>query len=119
MMSLWGLVMANKQPALVDVLTHLLQRGVKTSRQLSGGLVIAYTPAAANDGWHRLTLSRERTPPSMVEVDVVKRELTAVLHAAGKDFAKYRLEPWLRHGKYRFHRMEWRELVQASLPLEE
>lgn len=63
--------------------------------------------------------SRKGVSPSNKELEIVQRDLRAALLAAGRPVGEQRVEPWLRRGKWQYHVIEWRELTQAALPLEE
>lgn len=96
----------------------LMAAGGQQSKTLERGLTIAYNPD--DPAGFRLTVSRLGVYPSMTEVNIVKRELTAVLTAAGRLPEKFEVEPWLQtkqgRGKARFyHVIHWRELTQGSL----
>lgn len=75
------------QPSLVDVLASLITRQTPGKTELSGGLILAYTPGSHNKtepGVHRLTLSRRGKFPSEQEVQIVQRELREALKRNGR-----------------------------------
>lgn len=107
-------------PTLSDILANLTAKKRPTKQPpLSRGLILAYTPGACNEtepGVFRLTLSRRGTWPSEQEIEIVKRELWAVLIKNGRIPERIDLEPHLKAGgNIHYHVLFWREGVQARL----
>jgi len=118
--------MATKaKPDLVDVLADLITRQTPTRRELSGKLILAYTPGNCNQtepGVHRLTLSRRGVWPSENEVRIVQRELREALRKHGRHAGAINWEPWLKGPAKRrpddqimYHVLFWEEMTQSSL----
>lgn len=114
-------------PPLVDVLAALVTRQTPGKTELSGKLILAYTPGSHNQtepGVYRLTLSRRGTWPSEDEVRIVQRELREALKRNGRAAETIYVEPYLQvvgkvaerpSDRVHYHVLFWRELVQASL----
>lgn len=118
--------MATKtQPPLVGVLATLINRQTKGKTELSGKLILAYTPGSHNrtePGVFRLTLSRRGKWPSEQEVQIVQRELRQALKKHGRHAGAINWEAWLVGSATRrpsdrvhYHVLFWEELTQASL----
>lgn len=117
--------MTTKSPPLVDVLAALVARQTPGKRELSGQLILAYTPGSCNQselGVYRLTLSRRGTWPSEDEVRIVQRDLREALKKHGRFAAAINWEPWLRgkpgkraSDQVLYHVLFWEEMVQATL----
>ncbi len=113
------------QPPLTDVLAALVNRQTPGKTELSGKLILAYTPGSHNQaepGVYRLTLSRRGTWPSEDEVRIVQRDLREALKKHGRFAATINWEPWLRgkpgkraSDQVLYHVLFWEEMVQASL----
>ncbi|MEZ4594543.1 MAG: hypothetical protein R3D55_25875 [Chloroflexota bacterium] len=113
------------QPPLVDVLASLISRQTPGKTELSGGLILAYTPGSHNQaepGVYRLTLSRRGKWPSEQEVLIVQRELREALKKHSRHATTINWEPWLRgkpgkrpSDQVLYHVLFWEEMVQASL----
>ena len=116
---------ATKSPPLVDVLAALVARQTPGKRELSGQLILAYTPGSCNQaepGVFRLTLSRRGVWPSEDEVRIVQRELREALKRHGRFAETIYAEEWLKgpqakrpSDQIHYHVLFWREMVQASL----
>lgn len=113
------------KPPLVDVLAALINRQTPGKTELSGGLILAYTPGSHNQaepGVYRLTLSRRGKWPSDEEVQIVQRELRQALkkhnrHAGTINWdACHRGKPTNRpQNQIMYHVLFWEELKQSSL----
>lgn len=110
--------MKKKPNELASVLQMLLTASQQSSRQLKRGLILAYTPGAANTkrpGHHRLVISRVGVFPSQREIDIVRSNLRLALVNMKRPFSDMAIEPWLKKQQYYYHVIEWQELQQASL----
>jgi hypothetical protein len=113
------------QPPLTDVIAALVNRQTPGKTELSGKLVLAYTPGSHNQaepGVYRLTLSRRGKYPSDNEIEIVRRELREALKGQGRVAETIFVEPWLKgpqakrpSDQIHYHVLFWRELVQGSL----
>lgn len=113
------------QPPLADVLAKLINRQTPGKTELSGKLILAYTPGSHNQtepGVYRLTLSRRGTWPSEDEVRIVQRDLREALKKHGRFATTISWEPRLRgkpgkrpSDQVLYHVLFWEEMVQASL----
>ena len=116
---------AKEAPPLTDVLAALINRQTPGKTELSGGLILAYTPGSHNQaepGVYRLTLSRRGKWPSENEVRIVQRELREALKKHSRHAGAISWEPWLRgkpgkraSDQVLYHVLFWEEMVQASL----
>lgn len=107
--------------SLVDELVVLVTSGMKRSKPLERGLLLAYTPAAADGECHRLTMSRKGDKhPSQYEINIVVRDLKKALSRLERQYGDLHIEKGLRNKSYSYHVIEWREWHQAALiPLPE
>lgn len=106
----------NKTPTLDESLASLLCRARPDYISLSGGLVLAYTPAGEAGGRHRLCLSRgDGKRPSVTEVRVVEGYLAKALAGLGRQIAGMETELGVWVKKRPCAVIEWGEGVQARL----
>lgn len=101
------------------IIAMLLASSTKTSRTLSRGLVLAYTPGSENGGVFRFTISRKDISPSDKEAEIVERELKNALQKQSRPWAFWSYQPWLKkraaRAVYQYHLWQWQEPVQEKL----
>lgn len=114
--------MTTKTQPLTNIIAQLIRSPARRHHTLPKKLTLAYTPGALNaaePGVYRLALSRRGNWPSEKEIEIVKRDLKAVLKAAGRHWSGMAVEEYLKGKKeQRYHVIFWIEAVQAALPME-
>lgn len=102
------------QPSLTSIMRGFFSGERKQKLTLKGGLALAYTPPAENEGFHRLTISRKGVSPSATEQQVIRRTLKPLVHIRTKIDRHERIE-----GKYFCVTHTWLDpKFQPELPLE-
>ena len=100
---------------LTATITMLLRSQSRSSRELSRGLMLAYTPGSENAGTHRFTCSRRGVSPSDREMQIVEAALREALAGEGRIVVGLMCEPFLKRGRWQYHLWEWEEAEQGRL----
>lgn len=102
------------QPSLTSIMRGFFGTERKQKLTLKGGLGLAYTPPAENQGFHRLTISRKGVSPSATEQQVIRSTLKPLINMR----TKIGRAEWIE-GKYFCVTYTWPDpKFQPELPLE-